>query len=100
MQIAVRPHIAAGVALLGAGVIAVSPMAPPVPDIHLPSISTAANSLVALTSPLNLGDSYNEVLQAAIANIQGLITNVVDDPTPILSKIIADQSASLSNLAS
>jgi hypothetical protein len=99
MEIAVRPHIAAGVALLGAGVIAVSPMAPPVPDIHLPSVSTAANNLVALTSPLHLGDAYNQVLQAAITNIQGLIQNVADDPTPILNKIIADQSASLSNLA-
>ena len=100
MEIAVRPHIVAGVALLGAGVIAVSPMAPPVPDIHLPSISTAANNLVALTSPLQLGDAYNQVLQAAIANIQGLIQNVADDPTPILSQMVANQAASLSTLAS
>jgi hypothetical protein len=99
MEIAVRPHIAAGVALLGAGVIAVSPMAPPVPDIHLPSISTAANNLVALTSPLHLGDAYNQVLQAAITNIQALITNVADDPTPILSQMVANQATSLSTLA-
>ena len=45
-----RSYLIAGVAFVGAGVIAVSPMAPPVPNIHLPSIRAAEAQLAALAS--------------------------------------------------
>jgi hypothetical protein len=38
MQVAARRHVTAGIALAGAAVIAVSPIAPTLPDIHVPGI--------------------------------------------------------------
>ena len=58
MQRAVRSSVTAGVALLGAGVIAASPIAPPVPDIHLPAIHVDATALAAAVSPI---DTYQQV---------------------------------------
>jgi len=71
MHAAVRPYVATGVALLGAGVIAVTPVAPAPPEIHVPEIHVgswqvglAAASL--LNVPVNLVTDlvnvpYNEV---------------------------------------
>src|SRR4051794_8925173 len=93
MQRAVRSSVSAGVALLGAGVIAASPIAPPVPDIHLPTIHFDATALAAAVSPI---DAYKEVFQAAAANIQTLVDAA--DPGAVLKQIVANQAASLTGL--
>src|ERR1700742_4980926 len=51
---AVRPHAAAGIALLGAGVIAVSPLAPPMPHIQAVerAVSSARVELDAMVNPI------------------------------------------------
>ena len=64
-----RSYLTAGVALVGASVIVVSPMAP-MPDIHLPSIRSAEAQLAALANPF---DAYAQVFQDTIANLQPII---------------------------
>ncbi|HYB35763.1 MAG TPA: hypothetical protein VEF72_08300, partial [Mycobacterium sp.] len=47
MQLALRPVISAGVALTAASMIAVTPVAPPLPDIQVPAVQlTAATDLL------------------------------------------------------
>ena len=93
MQRAVRSSVTAGVALIGAGVIVASPIAPPVPDIHLPAIHVDATRLVAAVSPI---DAYNAVFEAAAANIQAL--GAAADPGEVLKQIAANQMASFGAL--
>ncbi|WP_445165861.1 hypothetical protein ACTXG7_18465 [Mycolicibacterium sp. Dal123E01] len=81
-------------ALLGAGVIAASPIAPPVPAIHLPAIHLDA-SLVAAVSPI---DTYKQVFETARTNLQALVDSA--DPGEVLKQIVANQETSLRGLGS
>jgi hypothetical protein len=92
-QLAVRSYLTAGVALVGASVIAVSPMAPPMPDIHLPaihlpSIQSAEVDLAALANPFA---AYQQVFDAANKNLQAILGTAADNPTPILTKVLSNQ---------
>ena len=89
-----RSYLTAGVALVGASVIVVSPMAP-MPDIHLPSIRSAEAQLAALANPF---DAYAQVFQDTIANLKPIIATAAADPAPILSKIISNQVAAVQAL--
>lgn len=90
MQDAVRSYFTAGVALAGAGVIAVSPIAPTPADIHLPAVnaSSASVALSALTNPL---DAWAQTLAAAGANLQSLGEQLVANPAPILQTVVGNQ---------
>ena len=94
-QAATRYYLTAGVALVGASVIVVSPMAPPMPDIHLPSIRSAEAQLAALANPF---DAYAQVFQDTIANLQPIIATATANPAPILSKILSNQVAAVQAL--
>jgi hypothetical protein len=89
MHVAARPYLAAGVALVGASAIAISPIAP-VPDVHLSEIrsSAAAVELSAMTNPLEL---WADVLTTASQNVGLLGQQWLADPAPILKQIIANQ---------
>src|SRR5690349_17581392 len=100
MQVASRPYATAGIALVGASVIAVSPIAPPLPDIHVPNpahvaraVELAAEELA--TTPL----SYPQVFQEAVTNLQAIIKTVAANPTPILSQVLSNQLATVKALA-
>ncbi|WP_194163678.1 hypothetical protein [Mycolicibacterium sp. P1-5] len=93
MQRAVRSSVTAGVALLGAGVIAASPIAPPVPDIHLPAIHFDATALAAAVSPI---DTYKQVFETATANLQALVDAA--DPGEVFKQIVANQVAGFTAL--
>jgi hypothetical protein len=105
MHVAARPHVTAGIALAGAAAIAVSPMAPPLPDIHLPNqheLQAAAVRLTAGWDPLaawqtalnatsknasTLADNFflapGVGLQQAIVNQVGFLNEVLNDPSSI-----------------
>jgi hypothetical protein len=105
MHVAARPHVTAGIALAGAAAIAVSPMAPPLPDIHLPNqheLQAAAVRLTAGWDPLaawqnafntastnasTLADNFllapGVGLQQAIVNEVGFLKEVINDPSSI-----------------
>lgn len=79
MQLASRSYMAAGVALVGASAIAVSPMAPPVPEVHMPVALTAA-----IENPVT-------VFQPAIEATQTLFNNFIErqttNPLPVLRQL-------------
>lgn len=90
METAVRSYLTAGVALAGAGVIAVSPVMPTPTDIQLPALptSSAAVTLSALTNPV---DVWAQTLSTASANLQALGEQLLASDAPILRTVISNQ---------
>lgn len=95
MQVAARPYLAAGVALFGASAIAMSPVAPPMPDIAVPAVSSAAVSLSAATDPIQ---AYADLFANTIANVSALIGTEVTDPAPVLLQVITNQLTTAGSL--
>ncbi|WP_431237293.1 hypothetical protein ACQ86B_21150 [Mycolicibacterium aichiense] len=97
MNVAVRPYATAGVALVGASVIAISPLAPPLPDAHAlqRSISSVGVELSAAVNPI---ENWVQVFQQSAANLGELGQQFAADPAPILSQVVANQLASLKAL--
>jgi hypothetical protein len=94
MQVASRPRLNAGIAVVGASVIAVCPLAPQLPDVHLPSVQSAAVELAATVSQVvDPIDQWTKVVQAAVANLGAIGATLAKDPAPILQQILANQSA-------
>ena len=105
MQLAARPHVTAGIALAGAAAIAVSPIGPPLPAIHLPNqhdVEAAAVRLTAGWDPLAAWQTaFNTTsanastiarnfflapgvgLQQAIVNEVGFLNEVINDPSSL-----------------
>lgn len=84
-----RPHLTAGIALLGAGMIAVTPVAPPMPDVEV-----AALQLAASIDPLA---PWVDVFNTTSANA----TEVFDffsESTVALQKAIVDEVGALGGL--
>ena len=54
MELTVRPHLAAGIAVVGASALIASPIAPPPPDIQVPSLPsvTADTQLLSVSEAL------------------------------------------------
>jgi hypothetical protein len=100
MEVAVRSYFATGVALVGAGVIAVSPVVPK-PDVELPALPAVHASmpveLTALENPLEL---VAQLVQQSLANANALGSKVLADPAPILQQILTNQMANAGDLAS
>jgi hypothetical protein len=103
VQLALRPEshspsrmskfLAAGVALAGAGVIAVHPVTVP----SMTEIQTRAVQLVAdaTDSPATV---YGDLLTNTFTNISTLGTQISANPLPILSAIIANQQGYLADI--
>lgn len=95
MQIAGHPYLAAGVALVGASAIAISPVAPPMPDISVPAVSSADVNLSAATDPIQ---AYADLFANTIANVSTLIGTEVTDPAPVLLQVITNQLSTAGSL--
>ena len=102
MQAAIRPHgttmrpyATAGIALVGAGIIAVSPIAPPVPKLHLPAISDGRVALSAFVNPIA---QWVEVLTDSGNSLAGLGQIVAADPLPIIAALIQNQTANVNTI--
>jgi hypothetical protein len=95
MQAAVRTYLTAGVATVGAGVIALSPIAPSMPTVHLPSVHQAEVALSAEVGPIQ---AWVQVVQQAVANLNELGQQLSADPAPILQQVVANQSADIALL--
>ncbi|WP_319445670.1 MULTISPECIES: hypothetical protein [unclassified Mycobacterium] len=93
MHEAVRPHAAAGVALLAASALAVSPLTPPMPDVQATvqrAVSSVAVELDAVVNPL---ESFTQLVLNTANNVAGLGTQFATDPAPILGQLITNQGA-------
>ncbi|OBK05385.1 MULTISPECIES: hypothetical protein [Mycolicibacterium] len=95
MQDVAHPYLAAGVALIGAGAIAMSPVAPPMPDITVPAISSAEVSLSAAVDPI---EAYTALFTNTFTNLQTLIDAELANPAPVLQQVIANQISSVQGL--
>ncbi|WP_396903665.1 hypothetical protein [Mycolicibacterium phlei] len=99
MHATIRPYVTTGVALVGAGVIAVSTVAPPVLDTRLaapPTIGAAAQ-LTSATNPL---DAFAALFERSLENGGGLIEQFLDSPAPVLGQVVTNQLANLEYLGS
>ncbi|MFV8170263.1 hypothetical protein [Mycolicibacterium peregrinum] len=92
MQLALRPFTTAGVALV-AGVIAVSPLAPPPVTATTVSngISSAAVALTATSSFVDPVTYWGDVLELAGTNLSTHLDRAIADPFPVLSQIAENQ---------
>ncbi|WP_131808157.1 hypothetical protein [Mycolicibacterium elephantis] len=90
MQISVRPYLTSGVAVVGATVVAMSPISPVVP-------SDAAAAPVAVARPVQLAASVNpvtaylELIENTVNNVAGLGQSILANPAPILQQVITNQ---------
>lgn len=88
MRLALRPYVTAGIALVGAGVIAVTPVTAPPPEIHTQAVQLSAT---AIDNPI---DVFGPVFERAGTVIRDAIQAQVDDPIPVLfgliGKMVAD----------
>jgi hypothetical protein len=90
-----RPYLTAGVALVGASVIAVAPLAPAPPHISLPSVRSAEVALAAAVNPL---EAYLDLLNHTVGNLSSLGQTLLANPAPILQQILKNQFASATDL--
>ena len=99
MHAALRPYTTAGVALVGASVIAVSPVAPPMPDIQEATTRAASNAQVELAALVNPIEEWAQVFQTAFVNATAIGSRIAADPAPILAAIANNQAISAEFLA-
>ena len=71
MHTALRPYMTTGVALVGASVIAVTPISPPPAAIHMPAprVSSASVELTAAFDPIT---AYTQLFTNTFNNLVGL----------------------------
>ncbi|MDG5782988.1 hypothetical protein [Mycolicibacterium fortuitum] len=92
MQLALRPFTTAGIALVGAGVIAVSPLAPP--PVATSATTTMSAASVALTASSSFVDPiayWGEVLELAGTNLSTHFEAAIADPFPVLGQVVENQ---------
>ncbi len=91
MHTAIRPYATAGVALVGASVIAVSPIAPSLPDIHIANPLAHVSASVELTQAVSPITTLVQVIQTSVMNLATTGGQVLADPFPVLRQVIANQ---------
>ncbi len=78
--------------MASAGVIALSPLTIPSPDLHLPAPTTVASTrTVDLTAFVNPIAAWGDVLTTTITDIGNLGQMYAADPFPIVRQIVANQ---------
>jgi len=95
MQAALRPYVTAGVALVGASAIAVTPVTVPPPAVE--EVRDAAVELSALVNPI---DVFGPILETALENAQALGVQFAENPAPILQQIVVNQINGIGNIGS
>ncbi|MCV7321264.1 hypothetical protein [Mycolicibacterium confluentis] len=89
MSIAIRSHLAAGVALVGVGALLVSPVTPG-PEVRSVHDITVVPTAMA-TGPINPIQAFSPVVQATIRDLTLSTMDFVSDPVPITSQLISNQ---------
>lgn len=99
MQQTIRTYLTAGVAVVGAGAVALAPIQPVDPmlrDVRIPAVFAGPVGLTAISNP-----SYEEVFTRASENLEALVQYFFDqydrDSTPI-QVVIQNQSANLETI--
>lgn len=87
MQLTMKPYATAGVALVGASVIAVSAVAPQPQLPALPDAQTRAVEVV-LRDLANPFAALGQVLQTTVDNVDQLGTSILSNPAPLLTGVL------------
>lgn len=87
MRLALRPYVTAGIALVGAGVIAVTPVTAPPPEIHTQAVQLSAT---AIDNPI---DVFTPVVEKVDTLVQQAIQSQLDNPFPVVNGLIGKVSA-------
>ena len=92
MRVGVRSCVTAGVVVLGASAIAVTPVHP----VTSPTATATAQAvrLTAVPSPLQL---YQEVFQQSLSNASSVARQYFDDPFPITRAILQNQASAVAD---
>jgi hypothetical protein len=88
MQLALRPYVTTGIAIVGASVIAVAPIAPTPPDIQIPNPVTVVDRGVQLTA----GQIENAFNQVAFVGAQVLV-RLATLPAPVVAPLLGISTA-------
>lgn len=92
MQRALRPYMSpymtAGVVVVGASLIAVTPMGPSASEIHNWAVRLASADAGAVVAPEFPIYTFQDLVTQTTANIQGLQTEYAADPTPIWTQAV------------
>jgi hypothetical protein len=88
MHTVVRSPLVAAATLVGAGVIAISPVTPVMPDV-----SAQVHLSAATRRLLNPVDVFAPVFESALLSTGALINDVISSPTPILQTVLLNQNA-------
>jgi hypothetical protein len=92
MAFELRRYSTAGIAMASAGVIALSPLTIPPPDLHLPAPTTVASTrTVDLTAFVNPLAVWGDVLTTTVTDIGNLGQAFAADPFPLAKQVIANQ---------
>lgn len=91
MSLALRPYVTAGVALVGASVIAATPLAPPpvAIDSAVARVSTAAVDLTAAVDPIA---AWSDLFTHTPESLLALGNLIAENPAPVLGQIVANWS--------
>ena len=92
MQVGLRPYATAGIALVGATAIAMTPVAPPLPEVQV------ASPPVALSASINPITPWIDVFNATSANATALTGAYFNAPFPVLQQLLVNQSDYLQQL--
>ncbi len=95
MQLALRPYVTAGVALVGTSLIAVTPVAPPPLELQQRAVQLTTAVGADLGALAASGDptqaypvfTYGELFTNTLANLQGLGTEFLANPFPVLAQL-------------
>jgi len=92
MAFELRRYSTAGIAVASAGILAISPLTVPPPDLHLTApTSVVATRTVDLTAFVNPIAAWGDVLTTTVTDIGKLGQTYAADPFPIVRQIIANQ---------
>ena len=92
MRVGVRSCVTAGVAVIGAGAIAINPVHPVQPPTA--PVTAQAVRLAAVPSPLQL---YQEVFQQSLSNASAVAQQYFADPFPITRAILRNQASAVAD---
>lgn len=84
MQLALRPCVTAGVALVGASVIAVTPVAPPAPALQTHAVQLSA----AVQDPIS---QWVGIANRTFTQSGAIVQTILENPAPILQQIAVNQ---------
>jgi len=88
MQVAVRSRLNMGIALAGAGAIALAPIAQPMPAIAELQARAVSSAQVALTAAANPIEQWAQIIQDTLANGGALVQSYLNNPLPIVHQLL------------